>query len=98
VLAGWVIGLGLLCVWYSEHVKLNAKIVELNGALIALAERERERERERQRERERERERERDCAQHACAADSCLLREHRAQTSCTGCSLSTSKWRARPTP
>ena len=50
MLAGWVIGLGLLCVWYSEHVKLNAKIVELNGALIALAEREREREREGERE------------------------------------------------
>ena len=37
MLAGWVIGLGLLGVWYSEHVKLNARIVELNGALIALA-------------------------------------------------------------
>jgi hypothetical protein len=35
VVAGWIVALGLLGVWYSEHVKLNARIVELNGALIS---------------------------------------------------------------
>lgn len=37
VLAGWVVALGLLGIWYSEHVKLNTKIVELNGAIEPLA-------------------------------------------------------------
>jgi hypothetical protein len=37
VVAGWIVALGLLGVWYSEHVNLNTRIVELNGALIAPA-------------------------------------------------------------
>lgn len=37
VAAGWIVALGLLGVWYSEHVTLNARVVELNGALLAIA-------------------------------------------------------------
>jgi hypothetical protein len=32
LLAGWLLALGLLAVWYSEHVRLNAQVVELTGA------------------------------------------------------------------
>jgi hypothetical protein len=32
LLAGWLLALGLLAVWYSEHVSLNAQVVELTGA------------------------------------------------------------------